>query len=367
MSAYRYSVIMFIVCFLENGLFGIGNAYASQVDSVESGYCVPNVTKAMVEGSRTFPELLRVARKYVNRQPEPIKYFHVEGILPHQGQRDLGKYAQLDFTIAMYEALAWRYTHDVRYLRQTISYLIRWAKVYEYNFNPIDEAPFVRYIIAYSNVKQDMTITERGIVNSFIKKMALGYVERVNRQQRPLSGNYLNNWESYRIQLITFAAFAIDDNFLQQKANEMFNAHIDRNINESGVTYDFQVRDSIQYAIADLRPLVSSALDARLYGHDWLTAIKPKQKLYKALRWIVPYAIGAKKHVEFRSTQIPFDRQRAAHGMRGFSGYWDPSRAEELFLIASLLDAHYAKLAKRLSSDQPLWFRACFFGNQTSR
>jgi hypothetical protein len=111
--------------------------------------------------------------------------------------------------------------------------------------------------------------------------------------------------------------------------------------------------------VFDLQPMVMAALVAHDHGSNWYgTPASNGSTLESALAWLVPYAEGTNTHQEFQDSHDPFDYVRRNAGEPGFSGQWQPSNAQPLYLFASALDLEWGDLATRLNGGAPpLWQR----------
>ena len=153
-----------------------------------------------------------------------------------------------------------------------------------------------------------MPVKTRNASSAFISKMVTGYIADIDKQKRPLTGTYRNNWQSHRIKLISMGAFTIDDRKLINAAQRLYVEHIGDNIALDGSTVDFGERDALHYVTYDLQPLVTAALAARRHNRNWLSERAPSgATLAAALNWLTPYALGTRTHEEFVHSSVPFD------------------------------------------------------------
>ncbi|TCK42048.1 alginate lyase [Paraburkholderia sp. BL8N3] len=304
--------------------------------------------------------LVKMVQSHVNDQPKPVARLHTEGTLPHEGIYDESIEAEKDLSLMRDAALAWRATGDERYLRLVDRFLLAWVTTYQPSFNPIDETNFESLILAYDLTASALPVRTRNPANAFITKMVTGYVEDIDKQKRPLTGTYRNNWQSHRIKLISMGAFTIDDRKLINAAQRLFVEHVGDNIAPDGSTVDFAERDALRYVTYDLQPLVTAALAARRHNRNWLAErASSGARLADALNWLTPYAMGTKTHEEFVHSSVPFDAKRREAGLPGYSGEWDPKNAAELFHLAARLDGRYAPVALRLAPTPPAWLAVC--------
>jgi Alginate lyase len=292
--------------------------------------------------------------------PKPLAQVHTEGTLPHEGIYDESVEARKDLDLMRDAALVWRATGDGRYLRLVDRFLLAWATTYRPSFNPIDETHFDAMILAYDLTASALPVKTRNATAAFIATLANGYVERIDAEPRPLTGNYRNNWESHRVKLVAMAAFALDDRKLINAAQRLFVEQIGNNIVADGATFDFAEHDALHYVTYDLEPLVIAALAARRHNRNWLVERGGNgASLARALDWLVPYALGQKTHEEFAGSSVQFDTKRREAGIEGFSGQWNPQHSAELFHLAARLSGRYAPVALHLSPAPPPWLAVC--------
>ncbi len=334
-------------------------AFGAQAAHAAMNFCA---APAMQSSERTNADpgvraLVKMVQSHVDDQPRPLARLHTEGTLPHEGIYDQSVAAEKDFGLMRDAALAWRATGDERYLRLVDRFLFAWTTTYQPSFNPIDETNFESLILAYDMTASALPVKTRNAANAFITKMVTGYVADIDKQPRPLTGTYRNNWQSHRVKLVAMGAFTIDDHKLINAAQRLFVEHIGDNIAPDGSTVDFAERDALHYITYDLQPLVTAALAARWHNCNWLPErAQSGATLAEALNWLTPYALGTKTHEEFVKSTVPFDAKRREAGLPGYSGQWNSA---ELFHLAARLDGRYAPVALRFAPTPPAWLAVC--------
>jgi hypothetical protein len=217
------------------------------------------------------------------------------------------------------------------------------------SFNPIDETGFDTLMLATDLTEADLSPALRAKLNGFWARMAAGYLAAMDATPK----NQMTNWQSHRVKLATMAAFQAGDAKLIDRARAAYRKQIAANIRPDGSVFDFHERDALHYVTYDLDPLLMAAIAARAHGEDWYGWQSPAgSSLAAALRWLEPYALGTKTHIEFVNSKILFDRQRAAAGQIEYSPHpWDRSNAVNTFALASLCDPGWAPLVQRLTTD----------------
>ena len=300
------------------------------------------------------------ASRQLDIPPAPLAHIHTEGSLPHQGIFDQSVKAKRDWEHMRDFALAWQASADPRWLTALARYLDAWTESYQVSFNPIDETDLDALIDSYAITARSLPATTRQQTATFLRNMAKGYIQRIRQAKTPLSGTFINNWNSHRIKLITLSAVALQDEAMLKTASELYLQHIANNISAQGETWDFQERDALHYVTYDLQPLVTAALAARRHNRNWLPEKGANgASLQAALNWLTPYADGSKTHEEFVHSNVPFDAKRREAGLPGYSGQWDPKNATELFHLAARLDGRYTPIALQLAPTPPAWLAVC--------
>lgn len=313
---------------------------------------------------RAVPELVTHLSESLNGVPQPLPRIHTEGTLPHEGIYDESVDAKRQLPLMRDAALAWRMGAGEAHLAMAIRYLNAWVAVYQPSFNPIDETDFDALIETYSIVAPSLEPAAKTAADLFLRRWASGYVAVIDSHradiESPKVNNWNNNWQSHRIKLLTMMAVAIDDPALFGDARRIFRAQIEVNIRPDGKVSDFEVRDALHYVVYDLEPLTMAALAARRRGEDWFNYQAPSGgSISKAFVWLKPYAAGERGHDEFVNSTIAFDARRAAAGVKGFSGPFDPAKAGKTYWLGSVFEPSYAALAQRLAPNPPSSLMLC--------
>jgi hypothetical protein len=297
------------------------------------------------------------AEAAVGRPPRARADLHTEGTLPGKGIREASLYAKEDQPAVLALGLAWRATHDPRYLAAAERYLTAWATTYKPSFNPIDETGFDALILAQDLTRADLSAPSRVVLDRFWRGMAAGYLDTMDKTPR----NAETNWQSHRVKLATMAAFASGDPALIDRARAAYRRQVAANIHPDGSVFDFYERDALHYVTYDLDPLLMAALAARAHGEDWYSWRSPAgASLAAAVRWLQPYALGEKTHIEFVHSRIQFDRDRAAAAQAEYAPHpWDRRNAVQTFALAAVCDPALgtvsARIAEATHGNAPPW------------
>lgn len=326
-----------------------------------AGWCA---TSPVADARGAADGVLARAHSHLQDVPHPLAHLHTEGTLPHQGIYDASVQAQRDFALMRDAALAWRLSKDPLYAGQLERYLSAWMKVYTPDFNPIDETKLDGLIEAYVLADDALSIETREATQRFLRELAAGYLRRAENREDPSkpasSLTWVNNWQSHRVKLVTLAAAALQDGVLMAQAQALFLQQVNDNVRPDGSVEDFEDRDALHYVVYDLEPLTLAAIVSRSRGSEWLHARAANgATLASALDWLLPYAQGRRTHDEFAHTHVGFDRKRAAAGLSGFGGVWQPAGAATLYWQAASLDPAYRDTAQRLTTTPPDWLSLC--------
>ena len=306
---------------------------------------------------RTRDSIFRFADRVRTRTPSARTVVHVEGVLPTTAAYAEHQESLRDLPAARDLAMAAAAGGDAVYGAKAVEIVGAWLAIYRPSFNPIDETAFENLFVAWDLMPDAIRAPLAPAMARFARTMAEGYLARMPK----VSGDTaINNWQSHRVKLATLAAFSTGEDAMITQARAAYAAHLARTLLPDGPTVDFVQRDAIHYVVYNLQPLCTACLAAMTHGRDWFSQRTPSgASLPGSLAWLEPYADGTKTHQEFVNTKVRFDRERAAAGVPGFSGPFEPTKARELFAIAARLDARHWPLARRLASS-PLWYDFAF-------
>ena len=267
--------------------------------------------------------LVKQADRILKMQPKALSTVHVEGVLDFKDAEHMKDWPK---TLSL--ALAYRLTHDVRYLNKAQAYLIAWLDLYYLSLhaipadpacmtyplpnpgrqcvNPIDETDLSTLVLAYDLLSSELPEDTKIKMLRFMRNMAesyLGDIEmrraRAEAQPDQRSKSYLyTNWHSHRIKLAVMSAFETGDAGLIGRAVTAFKQQVAGNLiypgNQAvyesyvnntrldpakksildkdqkwlnnGSVYDFYQRNALHYVTYDLDPLLQAALIARANG-----------------------------------------------------------------------------------------------------
>ncbi len=300
---------------------------------------------------------IRAASAAAQREPHALARVHTEGTLPHQGIYDESREAMRDWIGMRDLGLGFALSHEEAYVRAAERYFAAWLEVYRPSLNPIDETGLDSVILAYDLVGTHLPGGLRQKMARLLRELATGYLLVQPDSRRSTT---MNNWQSHRVKLIVLSAFALNEPGLITESRRAFQTQLDHNIRRDGSTFDFEQRDALHYVVYDLEPLATAALAAKVHGLDWYTMKgNTGASLDTALRWLEPYATGDRVHEEFVHTTVEFDRTRAAAGLPGFSGPFDPKVGKALYQLVARLHPRWSALATQLGPASS-WLALCF-------
>jgi hypothetical protein len=189
-------------------------------------------------------------------------------------------------------------------------------------------------------------------IQARMRAFACDLSARHQQRQPPKRATSSNNWQSHRVKLAVMGAFVCGDSGLVDRAIGLFIDQIRDNLLPTGETIDFFERDAVHYVVYSVEPLLEAALFSELNGSPLFHHAGPQgQSLGRTLEWIAPYARGDRPHQEFAGSRVRFDAERAAAGVPGYSGPFDPRKARYAYWLASRLEPRWSDLSLRL--EQP--------------
>jgi len=284
--------------------------------------------------------------------PHPLANVHTGG-MPHRGRWDEVHSAMRDLVLMQRAALAWRAGAGQTQYDVAVRLMVAWVETYQPTLDPIDETSFDMLIDTFAIVRDRLAPADRIRIADRLGKWGWAYVDSIARLALPDHSIWINNWQSHRIKLVTMLAVAANDKRLFGEARRLFRLQIAANIHPDGETLDFAVRDALHYVVYDLEPLLQAALAARTFaGEDWYRwETEDQASLAGAVTWLMPYAAGQATHEEFVHSQVDFDAERAAAGVKGYKGLFDVQDAASLYWLAARFDSSLESLARSLGPE----------------
>lgn len=316
---------------------------------------VPRVAPAIADAARPAlapadaAALRRAADAALARDPDPLAVAHIEGTLPTLPAYRRAQEARRDWdamaTLAALYALEGNARHRDGYART----LAAWLDVYVISGNPIDESRLGHWLLAYraAGAALPPELDER------MRAFACALADRYVAPQPPSRRTSTNNWQSHRVKIAVMGAGVCGDPARIARADAAFAAQVAANLLPAGPSVDFAERDALHYVVYSLEPLLEAALFAQHEGRALYAVTGPQgQSIAGTLDWLAPYVRGEKTHDEFVRSQVRFDAERAAAGVPGFSGLFEPKSAQRTYWLAAQLDPQWRDVSAALG---PPW------------
>lgn len=322
----------------------------------------PDATRAL-RGLSTADarSVLTQADRLTQIPPAPSRLVHTEHGYAGQPAYDAGVQAKTQWSAVLTLGLAAAIGGNGHHLQATVALLESWAEVYQPSLNPIDEEGLDDLMLAADLIRPLHPLPQ---FSEFLARIADGYRQaQQDSTQRPLRDSDRNNWNAHRLKLATLAAYGTGSRERIAALPALRDRHLARAIAADGKVIDFRQRDALHYVVYALHPLCMACLSSRAHGDIWLNRTQPGSgSLRMALHWLRPYVRGEKTHDEFAATTVPFDRERAAAGVKGFQGQWDRRGAVPLMALAARLapdefSADAEALQQQTATRPPAWLR----------
>lgn len=294
---------------------------------------------------RDLDRLLATATPALHKAPDPLAVIHMEGTLATSDSYKRAQASSRDWGLMSALASLYASTGERRYLERYEHYLSAWLTTYRISANPIDETGLGHWLLAYRTAGGALSQRLQSRMRGFACDLSSRYQQRQPAQRKTST----NNWQSHRVKLAVMAALACADPDLIESATALFRDQIRDNLLPGGESIDFAERDAIHYVVYSIEPLLEAALFSSLYDRPLFPHVGPQgQSITRTLEWLAPYARGELKHEEFVRSTVRFDAQRAAAGIRGFSGPFDPQKARTAYWLAARLDRRWSELSLSL-------------------
>jgi len=288
--------------------------------------------------------LHRAADAALARAPDPLAVAHIEGTLPTLPAYRRAQEARRDWEAMATLAALYALEGNARYRDGYARTLAAWLDVYVISGNPIDESGLGHWLLAYraAGAALPPALAER------MRGFACGLADRYLEPQPPSRRTSTNNWQSHRVKIAVMGAGVCADPARVARADAAFEAQVAANLLPAGPSVDFAERDALHYVVYSLEPLLEAALFAHHGGRTLYAITGPQgQSIAATLDWLAPYVRGEKMHDEFVRSQVRFDAERAAAGVPGFAGPFDPRAARKAVWLAARLDPQWQELSAK--------------------
>ncbi|HEU4344871.1 MAG TPA: alginate lyase family protein [Candidatus Binatia bacterium] len=323
---------------------------STPVDLEPVSFSAPLAVERVAELSLPAEEraaLLRAAAAALERSPNPLPVVHTEGTLPTLPAYQRAAQVRRDWRSISVLANAYAMDREPRHLDGYARYLTAWLDVYRISGNPIDETALGEWLLAYRSAGPALPPSLPQRMRQFACDLAVRYTQSQPGSRKTST----NNWQSHRVKLAVMGAHVCRKPALIAAAEAVFARQIEDNLLPSGETVDFAERDAIHYAVYSVEPLLEAALFVHRQGQALFATVGSKgQSIGRTLEWLAPYARGDKTHEEFVHSRVPFDAQRAAAGVAGFSGPFSSQKAQLTFWLAAQMDPKWLELSRTLGT-----------------
>jgi len=312
------------------------------------------------EAKKFYESFQYLADMALTETPNPIDTIRTEGLLKGNPKKTATALALADMSKMYALALVYQVSGDKKYLTRTGEYLVAWATKNTPNGDPIDDTNLDNAIEAYDMVKSALPSADAAAISNWLKRTA--DIEISSPRNRPERSTSYNNWNSHRLKIIGEIAFTIGDTALQSYTIRGLKTQLEKNLEPSGSSIDFELRDALHYHVYDLEPLLKLAIVLqRATGVNYYPYQSPTtSSIKKSVDWLAPYLNGEKTHPEFVNSTVNFDRERAKNNEPGYKAgsLFDPKSGVRTLLLAAYFDADLLPTARKLLSTEdhyPAW------------
>ena len=315
---------------------------------IRNGDLLPPPVLRLSLDKNSLEQLRRSAAPALTKAPDPLPVIHIAGVLPTTEAFKRAVESMRDWQLISDLASLFAATSEQHYLARYEQYLLAWLSTYRISGHPIDETNLSFGMLAYRVAGGALPLPTQARMRTFACDLSASH----QQWQPPERTTSTNNWQSHRVKLAVMGAFVCGDSRLIDRAITAFKNQIRDNLLPTGEAIDFFERDAIHYVVYSVDPLLEAALFSELHGKPLFHHVGPQgQSLSRTLEWIAPYARGDKSHEEFARSKVRFDAERAAAGVPGYSGPFDPRKARYTYWLASRLDLRWSELSMQL--EQP--------------
>ena len=277
--------------------------------------------------------------------PDPVKAIFMEGHLEKDPKKMRSTAALKDR--GKIEALGWAWaaTGDERYGAQARRFLLAWAKVNQPDGNAINETFFEPMIVAYDLLRDTFSKADRQIVDDWLRNKA------ETLWKSTFSVGVGGNWYSHRLKIVGLIGLIIGDDSMVQHVTEGYHKQIKAMIKPDGATTEFYVRDSINYHLYSIEPLLTLACAMERRGGKLFDYGDPEGvSLHNAVNFVVPFAEGQKHHIDFANSKSNADHWRAANGESHYAAHpWSPQSSIRMLTQAAWFVPEYGTLAAKVA------------------
>ena len=293
--------------------------------------------------AKQYSSIAREAKSALNATPNPIEKVVSEGHLANDPLKVRTEQSLADMEKIESLAWTWALTDEARYADKAREFILAWAAVNHSDGDAINETAFEPLIVSYDLLRGTFSVTDRRTVDDWLRTKA----SVLWNDRRGLT----ENWYSHRLKTVGLIGWTINDPTLISEAMDGFHRQINDNFKPDGASMDFYLRDALHYHLYDVEPLLVLARTAERSGQKLFDyPAKNGATLQSGVDFVVPFATGAKTHMEFVNSKVKFDLKRAQNGQSDYGPHlWQPYQAITLFSEAAWFRPEYGVLAAKLA------------------
>lgn len=301
----------------------------------------------------------KIADASLNDSPNPIDTVVSEGHLSTDPKKIITSRSLKDIDKMYALAFAYRVENNNSYLNKLVEFLTAWAITNKPQGNPINDTKFEDVFIAYDLVKENISSSQKEIINSWMMKMA---DEEMRTGKNKAKTTSFNNWNSHRLKVIGCIGYILNNSTCKKYIDEELPIQIEKNLLPDGSGFDFHERDALHYHVYTLEPLISLAIVLnRATGKDFYNYTSPSgASIKKSISFLIPYVNGEKTHGEYVNSKVAFDKKRADNNEAGFKigANFKPSAGIPVLIEVSYFEPSLmTEVRKALNTDSqyPTW------------
>lgn len=314
--------------------------------------------KELISVSRHTKSILikckEIAENALSEAPNPIETISSEGRLKGDPIKTATQLSIKDFNKIYALSMAYKVTHEKRYLDKAKEYLLAWANMNKPAGNPINDTNLDPAIDGYNLIKPSLKREDISVIDNWLSAAATEEIKSMVKSLKKESAH--NNWNSHRLKILVEVAAATDDPTQIALLTSLVKEQIAANLLPDGSSIDFKLRDALHYHVYDLEPLLKlSIVFKRLTGVDFYNYQAPNgASIKKSMEWLLPYLTGEKKHAEFVNSTVKFDQDRAKNGEAGYQKgtLFEPETGLKTLALAGYFNPEYDNLYEKLRADK---------------
>jgi multidrug resistance efflux pump len=244
--------------------------------------------------------LLKKANRLLKKPSTPIQHLKSAGIT-HSNNKSLKKTraALQDANNSALLALAYYVKGDDDYLKQAKKYLLAWAKIHQPNGHPINETRLEGFLWAY-----DLLYCEFNQMEHRKIKIWLLNLQRNKHSWKFGPSSSKNNLRTHQLKILLMLDRLLEDEQALNGDKEQLKRHLDNNLQQNGISFDYQERDALHYHVYNLEPWLEIALLEPHY----------LKKIKVSYEFLIKQIETDNIHHQFANSKQKIDSKRAKGG-----------------------------------------------------